>query len=52
MEEQALSVVLKAMRKVQCIEILDSESREAETNLFFLTTSFFPFFVKALRTET
>jgi 3,4-dihydroxy-2-butanone 4-phosphate synthase len=44
MEEQALSVVLKAMKKGQCIAILDSKSREAKTNLFFLATFFFLFF--------
>jgi len=46
MEEKALSVVLEAMRKGQCIAILDLESREVKNNLFFLAVSFFPFFPK------
>jgi 3,4-dihydroxy-2-butanone 4-phosphate synthase len=46
MEEQALSVVLEAMKKGQCIAILDSESREVKTNLFFLAVFFFPLFPK------
>ncbi len=51
MEEQALSVALKALRKGQCIAIMDLESREAETNLFFPTTSFSPLSLKTLRTK-
>jgi 3,4-dihydroxy-2-butanone 4-phosphate synthase len=39
MEEKALSAALEALRKGQCIAILDLESREAETNLFFPTAS-------------
>jgi hypothetical protein len=45
MEEQAVSVVLEAMRKGWCIVILDSESREAEINFFFF------FFLKTLKTK-
>jgi 3,4-dihydroxy 2-butanone 4-phosphate synthase len=51
MEEQALSAVLEAPRKGQCIVILDLESREAKTNLFFPIASSFIFFWKTLRTE-
>jgi 3,4-dihydroxy-2-butanone 4-phosphate synthase len=51
MEEQALSVALKALRKGQCIAILDLESREAESNLFFLTTFISPLSMKTLRTK-
>jgi len=46
MEDQALSVALKAMRKGQCIVILDSKCREIETNLFFLIAFFFSSFSK------
>jgi 3,4-dihydroxy-2-butanone 4-phosphate synthase len=46
MEEQALSAVLKALRKGQCILILDLESREAKTNLFFPIASSLIFFGK------
>jgi 3,4-dihydroxy-2-butanone 4-phosphate synthase len=51
MEEQALSVALKALRKGQCIAILDLEFREVETNLFFPTASFSPLSFKTLRTK-
>ncbi|CAM6060518.1 unnamed protein product [Sphagnum tenellum] len=40
MEEQTLSVVLHALRKGRCIAILDSKSREAEIDLFFLVRCF------------
>jgi 3,4-dihydroxy-2-butanone 4-phosphate synthase len=43
MEEQALSAALEALRKGQCIAILDSKSREVETDLFFPTTFSFLF---------
>ncbi len=49
MEDKALSVALKAMRKGQCIVILDSKCREIETNLFFLVASIFPLFLRSLR---
>jgi 3,4-dihydroxy-2-butanone 4-phosphate synthase len=39
MEEQALSAALEALRKGQCIAILDLKSKETKTNLFFPTTS-------------
>jgi 3,4-dihydroxy-2-butanone 4-phosphate synthase len=44
MEEQALSATLEALRKGQCIAILDSKSREAKIDLFFPTT-FSPLFL-------
>jgi 3,4-dihydroxy-2-butanone 4-phosphate synthase len=44
MEEQALSATLKAFKKGQCIAILDSESKKAETDLFFPITFLFPLF--------
>jgi hypothetical protein len=31
MEEQALSATLETLRKINCIAILDSKSKEAET---------------------
>jgi 3,4-dihydroxy-2-butanone 4-phosphate synthase len=37
MEEQALNAALEVLKKGQCIAILDSKSKEAKTNLFFLT---------------
>jgi 3,4-dihydroxy-2-butanone 4-phosphate synthase len=40
MEEQALSVALKAMRIGQCIAILDSESKEVKIDLFFVAAFF------------
>jgi 3,4-dihydroxy-2-butanone 4-phosphate synthase len=49
MEDEALSVALKAMRKGQCIVILDSKCREIETNLFFLVAFLFPLFLRSLR---
>ncbi len=51
MEEQALNVTLEALRKSQCVVILDLESKKAETNLFFPTTSFSPFSLRTLRTK-
>jgi len=53
MEEQALSAALKALRKGQCIRlrILDLESRDAKTNLFFPTTFLSPLFMKILNTK-
>jgi len=51
MEEQTLSVVLEALRKCQCIAILDSKSREAEIDLFFLVASFSPLSLKTLKTK-
>jgi 3,4-dihydroxy-2-butanone 4-phosphate synthase len=39
MEEQALSAALEALRKGQCIAIMDSKSREAKIDLFFPTIS-------------
>ncbi|CAK9235353.1 unnamed protein product [Sphagnum troendelagicum] len=50
MEEQTLSVVLKALRKGQCIAILDSKS-EVESDLFFLVASFSPLSMKTLKTK-
>jgi 3,4-dihydroxy-2-butanone 4-phosphate synthase len=35
MEEQALNATLEAVRKGECIAILDLESKEAKTHLFF-----------------
>jgi 3,4-dihydroxy-2-butanone 4-phosphate synthase len=37
MEEQDLNAALKALRKGQCIAILDLESKETKTNLLFPT---------------
>jgi hypothetical protein len=51
MEEQTLSVVLEALRKGQCIAILDSKSKEAESDLFFLVASFSPLSLKTLKTK-
>jgi hypothetical protein len=39
MEEKALSVALKTLKKGKCITILDSKSKKAKINLFFPTTS-------------
>jgi len=50
MEEETLSVVLKALRKGQCIAILDSKS-EVESDLFFLVASFSPLSMKTLKTK-
>jgi 3,4-dihydroxy-2-butanone 4-phosphate synthase len=44
-------VALKALRKGQCIAILDLESKEVKTNLFFPIVSFSPFSLKTLRTK-
>jgi 3,4-dihydroxy-2-butanone 4-phosphate synthase len=52
MEEQALSATLETLRKGKCIAILDSKSKEAETDLFFPTTSFSPLSLKTLKTKT
>jgi 3,4-dihydroxy-2-butanone 4-phosphate synthase len=41
MEEQALNAILETLRKGKCIAILDSKSKEVETNLFFPTIFFF-----------
>jgi 3,4-dihydroxy 2-butanone 4-phosphate synthase len=49
MEEQALSATLEALRKGQCIAIMDLESKEAETNLFFPSAFFSP--LKILKTK-
>jgi len=43
MEEQTFSATLKALGKGQCIAILNSESREVETDLFFPTLFFLLF---------
>jgi hypothetical protein len=51
MEEQALSAALETLRKNKCNVILDSKSKEAETNLFFPTTFFSPFYLRTLRTK-
>jgi 3,4-dihydroxy-2-butanone 4-phosphate synthase len=51
MEEQALSATLETLRKSKCIAILDSKSKEAETNLFFPTTFFSPLYLRTLRIE-
>jgi len=51
MEEQALSATLENLRKSKCIAILDLESKEAETNLFFPTTSLSPLYLRTLRTK-
>jgi hypothetical protein len=50
-EEQTLNAVLKALSKGQCIAILDSESREAEIDLFFLVTFFSPFSLRIIKTK-
>jgi hypothetical protein len=47
MEEQTLNADLEP----QCIAILDSESKEAEIDLFFLATSFSPLSLRTLRTK-
>jgi hypothetical protein len=49
MEKQTLSETLEAMRKGQCIAILDS--RKVEIDLFFPTISLFPLFLKTLKIE-
>jgi 3,4-dihydroxy-2-butanone 4-phosphate synthase len=49
MEEQALSATFKTLRKSKCIAILDLDSKEAEIDLFFPTTSFSPISLKTLR---
>jgi len=51
LEEQTLNVVLKALRKGQCIAILDSKSKEAKSDLFFLVASFSPLSLKTLKTN-
>ncbi|CAM6028677.1 unnamed protein product [Sphagnum balticum] len=51
MEEQTLNAILEALRKDQCIAILDSKSKEAEIDLFFLATSFSPLSLRTLRTK-
>ncbi len=51
LEEQTLNVVLKALRKGQCIAILDSKSKEAKSDLFFLVASFSPLSLKTLKTK-
>jgi 3,4-dihydroxy-2-butanone 4-phosphate synthase len=51
MEEQALSVALKAMRKGQCIAILDLESKEVKIDLFFVATFIFPLSLRTQRTK-
>jgi len=51
MEEQALSVAFKTLRKSKRIAILDSKSKEAETDLFFPTTFFYPLYFRTLKTE-
>jgi len=51
MEEQALNVTSKALRKGLCIAILDLESKKVETSLLFPTTFLFPFYLKILKTE-
>jgi 3,4-dihydroxy-2-butanone 4-phosphate synthase len=52
MEEQALNVALEALKKGQCIAILDSKSKEAKTDLFFPTIFFSPLSLKTLKIET
>jgi hypothetical protein len=51
LEKQTLNVVLKALRKGQCIAILDSKSKEAKSDLFFLVASFSPLSLKTLKTK-
>jgi 3,4-dihydroxy-2-butanone 4-phosphate synthase len=51
MEEQVLSATLEALRKGQCIAILDSKSKKAKIDLFFPTTFLFPLSLKALKTK-
>jgi 3,4-dihydroxy-2-butanone 4-phosphate synthase len=51
MEEQALSAALEVLRKGHCIAILDLESREDETNLFFPTIFLSPLSLIILRTK-
>jgi 3,4-dihydroxy-2-butanone 4-phosphate synthase len=51
MEEQALSVALEDLRKSQCTTILDLESGEAKTNLFFLVASLSLLSLRTLRTK-
>jgi 3,4-dihydroxy-2-butanone 4-phosphate synthase len=52
MEEQALSVALETSRKNKCNVILDFKSKEAETDLFFPTTSFSLIYLRTLKTKT
>jgi 3,4-dihydroxy-2-butanone 4-phosphate synthase len=44
MEKQTLSAALEALRKGECIAILDSKSREVEIDIFFPTTFLSSFF--------
>ncbi len=43
MENQTLSATLEALKKGECIAILDSKSREVEIDIFFPTTFSFIF---------
>jgi 3,4-dihydroxy-2-butanone 4-phosphate synthase len=52
MEEKTLSAIMETLRKSKCIAILDSKSKEVETNLFFPTTSLFHLYLRTLKTET
>jgi 3,4-dihydroxy-2-butanone 4-phosphate synthase len=51
MEEQTLSAALEALRKGQCIIIMDSKSKEAKIDLFFLAIYFFPISLRTLRAK-
>jgi 3,4-dihydroxy-2-butanone 4-phosphate synthase len=51
MEEQALSATLETLKKSKCIAILDSESKEAETDIFFRTISLSPLYLRTVRTK-
>jgi 3,4-dihydroxy-2-butanone 4-phosphate synthase len=44
MEKQTLSATLEALRKGECIAILDSKSRKVEIDIFFPTTFLSSFF--------
>ncbi|KAH9555771.1 hypothetical protein CY35_08G133200 [Sphagnum magellanicum] len=52
MEEQALNVALETLRKGKSIAILDLKSKEAETDLFFPTSYFFPLYLRTLKAKT
>jgi 3,4-dihydroxy-2-butanone 4-phosphate synthase len=52
MEEQALNAALEALRKGQCIPILDLKSSEVKINLLFPTASLYPLSLKTLRIKT
>jgi 3,4-dihydroxy-2-butanone 4-phosphate synthase len=51
MDEQDLNATLEAVKKGQCIAILDSKSRKVEIDLFFPTTFLFLLSLKTLMIE-